>query len=102
MPESLLEVRNLSVEFRTRSTTTKAVRNVSWSIDRGETLAILGESGSGKSVSATAVMGLIDSPPGQITSGEIFYRGEDLLKKSDAERRAINGRRIAMIFQDPL
>ena len=103
MPESrLLEVRNLSVEFRTRSTTAKAVRNVSWSLDRGETLAILGESGSGKSVSATAVMGLIDSPPGHITSGEILYRGEDLLKKSEAERRDINGRRIAMIFQDPL
>ena len=75
---------------------------MNWSLDRGETLAILGESGSGKRVSATAVMGLIDSPPGHITSGEILYRGEDLLKKSEAERRDINGRRIAMIFQDPL
>jgi len=102
MTAPLLEVRDLSVEFRTRTTVTKAVRSVSWSIARGETLAILGESGSGKSVSAGAVMGLIDSPPGHITSGTIMYAGKDLLKQSRLARRDINGRKIAMIFQDPL
>ncbi len=98
----LLEVENLCVEFDTQRGVVPAVRNVSWHLDRGETLAILGESGSGKSVSASAVMGLIDSPPGFITSGRILLEGEDLLQKSDVERLDINGRRIAMIFQDTL
>ncbi|MBD9454481.1 ABC transporter ATP-binding protein [Rhizobium sp. RHZ02] len=102
MSETILNVENLSVEFRARNTVTKAVRNVSWSIGRGETLAILGESGSGKSVSASAVMGLIDSPPGFITSGTITYRGSNLFEMTDDKRRGISGKKIAMIFQDPL
>jgi peptide/nickel transport system ATP-binding protein len=102
MAEHLLEVRNLSVEFHVSGSLVKAVQNVSWHLDRGEVLAILGESGSGKSVSASAVTDLIDCPPGRITSGEILYGGRDLLKMSHAERREINGKRIAMIFQDPL
>ncbi|MSU91851.1 dipeptide ABC transporter ATP-binding protein [Rhodobacteraceae bacterium 2CG4] len=102
MSETLLEVSNLSVEFRSSRGITKAVQNVSWSVARGETLAILGESGSGKSVSANAVMGLIDSPPGHITSGTAMYRGRDLLKLSRSQRRDINGKSISMIFQDPL
>jgi peptide/nickel transport system ATP-binding protein len=102
MTDHLLEVRNLSVEFHTAGGVVKAVRNVSWHVDRGETLAILGESGSGKSVSTAAILDLIDMPPGRITSGEIRFDGRDLLKLSATERRDINGRRIAMIFQDPL
>jgi peptide/nickel transport system ATP-binding protein len=98
----LLEVRGLSVDFHTAQGTVHAVRNVSWHLDRGETLAILGESGSGKSVSASAIMNLIDCPPGEITSGEILFEGSDVLKMSDDARRDLNGRRIAMIFQDPL
>ena len=98
----LLEVRDLSVRFHTARGIVDAVRGVGWHLDRGETLAILGESGSGKSVSASAIMNLIDCPPGEIVSGEILFDGRDLLKASPAERRAINGRRIAMIFQDPL
>jgi peptide/nickel transport system ATP-binding protein len=98
----LLEVENLSVEFDTNRGVVPAVKNVSWYLDRGETLAILGESGSGKSVSASAVMGLIDSPPGFITSGSILLEGRDILKMSEPERLDINGRRIAMIFQDTL
>jgi peptide/nickel transport system ATP-binding protein len=78
------------------------VRNVSWHLDRGETLAILGESGSGKSVSASAIMNLIDMPPGDITSGEVLFNGQDLLTMEAEARREINGRKIAMIFQDPL
>jgi len=98
----LLEVRNLSVRFHTAHGIVDAVRGVSWHVDRGETLAILGESGSGKSVSSSAILNLIDCPPGEIASGEILFDGRDLLKASAAERRAINGKRIAMIFQDPL
>jgi peptide/nickel transport system ATP-binding protein len=98
----LVEVRNLSVEFHTKDGIVPAVRDVSWHIDRGETLAILGESGSGKSVSSSALMGLIDIPPGRITSGEVLYRGEDLLKVSPERQREINGSRIAMVFQDTL
>lgn len=100
--DRLLDVRKLSVQFHTTLGTVSAVREVSFHLDRGETLAILGESGSGKSVSASAIMGLIDIPPGEITSGEIAYRGDDLLRMPPSRRRVINGRKIAMIFQDPL
>jgi peptide/nickel transport system ATP-binding protein len=98
----LLEVKNLSVDFHTSYGTVHAVRDVSWHLDRGETLAILGESGSGKSVSASAILNLIDMPPGEITSGEILFEGRDVLKMFPEERRQLNGCRIAMIFQDPL
>ncbi|MGI3165007.1 ABC transporter ATP-binding protein [Pseudooceanicola sp. 200-1SW] len=102
MTDHLLEVRNLSVQFHTAQGIVRAVNGISWHLDRGETLAILGESGSGKSVSASAIMNLIDMPPGEITSGEILFEGLDLLKASDEERRRLNGKRISMIFQDPL
>jgi len=102
MTDHLLEVRNLSVDFHTSIGTVHAVRDVSWHLERGETLAILGESGSGKSVSASAILNLIDMPPGEITSGEILFEGRDVLSMSPEERRLLNGHRIAMIFQDPL
>ncbi|SMF34719.1 peptide/nickel transport system ATP-binding protein [Xaviernesmea oryzae] len=102
MADHLLEVRNLSVEFHTAMGTVKAVDSISYHVDRGETLAILGESGSGKSVSSSAIMNLIDMPPGRISSGEILLDGADLLRMSAEQRRQINGKRIAMIFQDPL
>ena len=98
----LLEVQGLAVEFHTAGGKVHAVNGVDWHVDSGEVLAILGESGSGKSVSAAAIMNLIDSPPGYVTAGRILYRGEDLLSMSAEARRRINGRRIAMIFQDPL
>ncbi|UUZ76211.1 ATP-binding cassette domain-containing protein [Polaromonas sp. P1(28)-13] len=100
--QHLLEVRNLSVDFQGKYGTVNAVQDVSWHIDRGETLAILGESGSGKSVSSSAIMGLIDTPPGIIKSGQVLYRGEDLLKASSSRQREINGSKIAMVFQDTL
>ncbi|AOG11064.1 ABC transporter ATP-binding protein [Agrobacterium sp. RAC06] len=102
MADHLLEVRNLSVEFHTAVGVVKAVRDMSYHLDRGETLAILGESGSGKSVSSSAIMNLIDMPPGRISSGEILLDGVDLLTMPLSQRREINGRKIAMIFQDPL
>ena len=100
--DHLLDVRKLTVDFHTAGGIVHAVRNVSWHLDRGETLAILGESGSGKSVSASAIMNLIDCPPGEIVSGEILFEGRDLLMMTGEQRRDLNGRRIAMIFQDPL
>src|SRR5690606_32573132 len=98
----LLEVRDLHVEFHTRDGVAKAVNGVNYSVDAGETLAVLGESGSGKSVTAQAVMGILDMPPGRIPQGEIKFRGQDMLKMSEEERRRIRGRKIAMIFQDAL
>jgi peptide/nickel transport system ATP-binding protein len=100
--DAILTVKNLSVDFHTARGTVNAVKNVSWSVGRGETLAILGESGSGKSVSANAVMNLLDIPPAEIVSGEIIYDGKDLLKVDYETHRALNGKKIAMIFQDPL
>ncbi|MGW0362308.1 ABC transporter ATP-binding protein [Streptomyces sp. NPDC002990] len=98
----LLEVRDLHVEFKTRDGVAKAVNGVDYSVDEGETLAVLGESGSGKSVTAQAVMGILDMPPGRIAGGEILFKGRDLLKMKEEERRGIRGADMAMIFQDAL
>ncbi|MER8119295.1 ABC transporter ATP-binding protein [Streptomyces sp. NPDC094031] len=98
----LLEVRDLHVEFRTRDGIARAVNGVSYAVDEGETLAVLGESGSGKSVTAQAVMGILDMPPGRITGGEILFQGRDLLRMKEEERRELRGARMAMIFQDAL
>ncbi|NEE06160.1 ABC transporter ATP-binding protein, partial [Streptomyces sp. SID7499] len=98
----LLDVRDLHVEFHTRDGVAKAVNGVNYTVSAGETLAVLGESGSGKSVTAQTIMGILDMPPGKITQGEILFRGQDMLKMSNEERRKIRGRKIAMIFQDAL
>ncbi|MFD4973965.1 ABC transporter ATP-binding protein [Streptomyces sp. NPDC058424] len=98
----LLEVRDLHVEFRTRDGVVHAVNGVGYEVDAGETLAVLGESGSGKSVTAQAVMGILDVPPGRISGGRILFRGRDLLKLKEDERRRIRGAEMAMIFQDAL
>jgi oligopeptide transport system ATP-binding protein len=98
----LLAVRGLRVEFRTRDGVAHAVNGVDFTVDPGRTLAILGESGCGKSVTAQAIMGILDSPPGFVTGGEVLYRGVDLLKLPEEERRKIRGNHVAMIFQDAL
>ncbi|MER5415358.1 ABC transporter ATP-binding protein [Streptomyces virginiae] len=98
----LLEVRDLHVEFKTRDGVAKAVNGVNYSVAEGETLAVLGESGSGKSVTAQAVMGILDVPPGRIAGGEILFKGKDLLRMKEEERRKIRGAEMAMIFQDAL
>ncbi|WP_405790477.1 ABC transporter ATP-binding protein [Streptomyces sp. NBC_00029] len=98
----LLEVRDLHVEFKTRDGVAKAVNGVNYSVAEGETLAVLGESGSGKSVTAQAVMGILDMPPGRIAGGEILFKGKDLLKMKEEERRKVRGAEMAMIFQDAL
>ncbi|MGW1805186.1 ABC transporter ATP-binding protein [Streptomyces sp. NPDC002078] len=99
---ALLEVRDLRVEFRTRDGIAHAVNGVSCEVDAGETLAVLGESGSGKSVTAQAVMGILDTPPGKVTGGRILFQGRDLLTLKEEERRRIRGAEMAMIFQDAL
>jgi peptide/nickel transport system ATP-binding protein len=101
-PEALLSVEDLRVHFHTDNGIVRAVDGVSWSVRPGETLGIVGESGSGKSVSAMAVMGLVPSPPARFPSGRIMFRGEDLLTANDKRLRALRGKEVAMIFQDPL
>ncbi len=101
-PEHLLEVDDLFVEFRTRDGVAKAINGVSYHVDAGETLAVLGESGSGKSVTAQTIMGILDTPPGFVTGGEIRFKGRDLLKMTSEQRRKIRGTGISMVFQDAL
>ncbi|MFJ6747071.1 MULTISPECIES: ABC transporter ATP-binding protein [unclassified Streptomyces] len=98
----LLDIRDLHVEFHTRDGIVKAVNGVNYNVSAGETLAVLGESGSGKSVTAQAVMGILDMPPAKIPQGEIRFRGRDMLTMSSEERRGLRGAKIAMIFQDAL
>ncbi len=98
----LLEVIDLRVNFRTPDGLLNAVNGISYTLDRGQTLAILGESGSGKTVSAEAVMGILDSPPAFVPGGSVLFDGVDLLQVSPSRRRRLCGERIAMIFQDPL
>jgi oligopeptide transport system ATP-binding protein len=98
----VLEVDDLHVAFHTRDAVVRAVNGVSWSVAPGETLAILGESGSGKSVSAQAVMGILDSPPARVTGGGIRFEGRDMLTMSPEERRQLRGPGVSMIFQDAL
>ncbi len=100
--EPLLVVDDLQVEFRTREGVARAVNGVSYSVDAGETLAVLGESGCGKSVTAQAIMGILDTPPGFVTGGSVRLDGVDLLALPEKQRRAYRGEAIAMIFQDAL
>ncbi len=102
MGTTLLDVEDLHVEFRMRGSSVNAVNGLSYSLEEGETLAILGESGSGKSVSAQAVMGILDSPPAHVTKGSVRFRGTELLGLPEKKRRAYRGAKIAMIFQDAL
>lgn len=98
----LLDVEDLYVEFHTDDGVAKAINGVNFSLSAGESLAILGESGSGKSVTAQAIMGILDMPPAVIPGGVIRYRGEDLLTMSQDKRRKVRGPEISMIFQDAL
>ncbi|NYF97529.1 ABC transporter ATP-binding protein [Janibacter cremeus] len=100
--EHLLEVDDLHVEFHTDEGVAQAINGVNFSLDEGETLAILGESGSGKSVTAQAIMGILDMPPAVIPSGRILYKGQDLLTMDADERRKGRGPNVSMIFQDAL
>ena len=102
MNEILLEIKNLRTYFYTDEGVAKAVDGVDLAVNRGETLGIIGESGSGKSVTALSVMRLVAGPPGRIISGEILFEGRDLLKISPEGMRRIRGNEISMIFQEPM
>jgi len=100
--DKLLEVKNLTTRFYTQDGIVKAVNGISYTLNEGETLGIVGESGCGKSVSMFSVMRLIKSPPGKIEDGEVLFRGRDLLKLSDKEMQKVRGKEIAMVYQDPM
>ncbi|MCR2044621.1 ABC transporter ATP-binding protein [Anaerosalibacter massiliensis] len=98
----LLKVRDLHVAFDTYAGEVKAVRGVNFHVNKGETLAIVGESGCGKSVTAQTIMQLIPMPPGKIKRGSIFFDGNDLLQYSDKKMESVRGKEISMVFQDPM
>ncbi|MCS7281927.1 MAG: ABC transporter ATP-binding protein [Anaerolineae bacterium] len=98
----LLEVQNLTVRFHTLDGIVHAVNGISYTLDQGETMGLVGESGCGKSVSVLAIMRLIPQPPGEIAAGRVIYDGRDLLRLSEAEMEQIRGKEIAMVFQDPM
>ena len=98
----LLDVKNLTTRFHTRNGIVHAVEDVSFSVDKGQTLGIVGESGSGKSVTCYSLLGLIPMPPGRIERGSALFDGIDLLKAPEKQLQGIRGKRISMIFQDPM
>ena len=102
MPIQELLVKNLKVSFSTPEKELVAVRGISYQLNQGETLALVGESGCGKTVSALSILRLIEEPPGKIMSGEIFFNGKDLLKLTKRELQVHRGKDIAMVFQDPM
>lgn len=99
---TILEVNNLTTYFYTESGTVKAVDGVSYEVARGETIALVGESGCGKTVSALSILRLVKEPPGKIVSGEVIFNGRDLLKLSNEELRQVRGDKVSMIFQEPM
>lgn len=99
---SLLEVKNLSVHYVTSDGVFRAVNDVTFEIEKGTTLGLVGETGAGKTTTALSILRLIAEPPGEIKSGEVFFKNEDLLKKSVREMQKIRGNEISMVFQDPM
>lgn len=102
MGQPILEIKDLVVQYVVDKTAVEAVNGISLSLQEGDTLGLVGETGAGKTTTALSVMGLVPNPPGKIISGEILLAGEDLLKKTNKEMRKIRGKEIAMIFQDPM
>ena len=99
---SFLDIKDLTIHYITDEGVVKAVNGIDLSLEKGDTLGLVGETWAGKTTTALGVMGLVPDPPGKVVSGEILYNGEDLLKKSNAELRKIRGGEISMIFQDPM
>lgn len=102
MSDNLLEVKNLSIHYTVDKSVVKAVNDISFTIRKGEALGLVGETGAGKTTTALGIMRLVPNPPGKIVSGEVYYNGENLFKKSEAEMRRIRGGEISMIFQNPM
>jgi len=101
-PGDFLQIEDLTINFHTYKSIVRVIEGFNLAMKKGETLGIVGESGCGKSVTALSIMGLVPSPPGEISSGEIWFQGENLLKKSEDQMRQLRGKRISMIFQDPM
>ena len=99
---ALLQVKDLKTYFYLEEGVVKAVDGISYDVQEGETLALVGESGCGKSVSALSLLRLIPIPPGRIVTGEVLFDGDDILKLNDDELRKVRGNRIAMVFQEPM
>ena len=102
MPEPVLSITDLVVEFKTEDGVVHAVDGISYDVLPGETLGIVGESGSGKSVSTLTLLGLIPQPPGRVVRGTAMFKGRDLLKLRKRELRRVRGNEVAMVFQDPM
>lgn len=102
MSEKLLDIKDLAVHYASGKDTVKAVNGISFSLEKGESLGLVGETGAGKTTTALAIMGLVPNPPGKVVNGEILFEGEDLLQTSQADMRKIRGAKISMIFQDPM
>ena len=102
MSEPILEVKNLTVEYTSGKSIVQAVNDLSFTIEKGEALGLVGETGAGKTTTALSIMKLITSPPGRIKSGEILFEGKDLVKMPEKEMQKLRGEKISMIFQDPM
>ena len=102
MNDSILKVVDLSVDFDTSDGVVHAIEKINFELNKGETLAIIGESGSGKSVTASVIMGILSCPPGKIKSGSVFLNKQDILLLDEVEKRKLMGDKIAIIFQDSL
>ena len=100
--QHLLDIQDLSIQFISGKRVVRAVNGVSLTIDKGQTVGLVGETGAGKTTTALGIMKLVPQPAGRITGGQVFFDGEDLLKKSEQDMRRIRGNRISMIFQDPM
>lgn len=102
MSDHLLEIKDLTIQYASGRRVVEAVNHLSFHLEKGETLGLVGETGAGKTTTALGILNLIPNPPGRIKSGEILFEGEDLLKKSRREMQKIRGEKISMIFQDPM
>ena len=102
MAENILEVHDLEIRYVTDEETVQAVNDITFSLERGESIGRVGETGAGKTTTALGIMGLVPDPPGEIVKGSILFEGEDLLKLSEKQMRRIRGGKISMIFQDPM
>ena len=102
MDEKLLEVKDINIHYVTEDETVYAVNGIGFTLDEGETIGLVGETGAGKTTTALSIMGLIPDPPGKIISGSIMFKGQDIFKMSEKQLRSIRGDQISMVFQDPM
>ena len=100
--ENILEIKDLTIQYHADRRVVEAVNNLSLTLKKGESLGLVGETGAGKTTTALGIMGLIPNPPGMITEGEIVFEGQDLLKLNKKKMREVRGKKISMIFQDPM